>query len=450
MNKKWTSALLATALAIGTLGFTTASHTKASTVSTLVDSALTSKLSQMLDTDSLQVVLTYTSTPTTSDLDILKGLGITSGKKLSQLPIVITSATKSQLQNLLGLNLSNLKSVYADKPLHYYLDKSVARIGADKVWNDPALGFTGKGIGVAVLDSGIDGTHPDLTLGKRTVQNVKIVDDTVTNFINPVYLENLPDTDNLGGHGTHVASTIGGDGSASGGKYKGVAPESNLVGISAGATILITSALEGFDWVLANKDRYNLQVVSNSWGASAAAFDPNDPINVASKAVHDKGITVVFAAGNDGPGDNTLNPYSVAPWVIGVAAGSKTDSTLADFSSRGIPGDSTYHPTVTAPGVDIIAAKAKESVLAPLSLQNDLNMVPLQYLPYYTTMSGTSMATPHISGVLALMEQANPNLTPDQAKQLLINTAVPMPGYSEYQVGAGYVDAYAAVKAAKQ
>lgn len=451
MKKRLAFTMLAAALALGTAGANSQLHTSKAYAATtvIVDANLTSMLDSMLDLDTAKVILTFSSQPTAADLDLLRGLGITAGKTLNSLPMVITTATKSEIQNLLNANIPNLVSVYADKQLNYYLDQSVAKIGADKVWTDTALGFTGRGIGVAVLDSGIDATHPDLLLGKRTVQNVKIVDDLLTTFVKPVYVENVPDSDNAGGHGTHVASTIGGDGSGAGGKYKGVAPEANLIGISAGAAILVTSALEGLDYTLTNKDRYNIQIVSNSWGTTGA-FDANDPINVASKALHDAGVTVVFASGNEGPGDNTLNPYSVAPWVIGVAAGSKTSNTLADFSSRGILGDSLYHPTITAPGVDIIAAKAKQSVLSPLSLTKDATMIPLQYQPYYTTMSGTSMATPHISGIIALMEEANPDLTPDEAKQLLIDTAVPMPAYSEHQVGAGYADAFAAVSRAKK
>lgn len=452
MRKSLALAVLATTVAFGGIGMFGPSQTpnaQAATTNAVVDPSLLSALTSLTDLDRLSIVLTYDSAPTMSDLDLLKGLGITTGKQMNSLPIIVTSATKLQIQNLLNLELPNLKSVYANKQLEYLLDQSVAKIGANKVWSDPALGYTGKGIGVAVVDSGIDATHPGLQLGKRVVQNVKVVDEPLTTLTQPVYLENLADSDNLGGHGTHCAGIIGGDGGSTG-LYKGVAPESNLIGVSAGAGINILSAVEALDYVLTNKDRYNIQVVSNSWGTSGGAFDPNDPVNVASKALYDAGVTVVFASGNDGPAANTLNPYSVAPWVIGVAAGSKVDNTLADFSSRGILGDSMYHPTITAPGVDIISAKATTSVLAPLSLTKDLQMIPLQHQLKYTTMSGTSMATPHIAGVLALMEQANTGLTPDQAKQYLIETATAMPGYQEYEVGAGYVNAYAAVQRAKR
>jgi serine protease AprX len=157
---------------------------------------------------------------------------------------------------------------------------------------------------------------------------------------------------------------------------------------------------------------------------------------------------VVFASGNEGPGQNTLNPYSVAPWVIGVAAGNKDGETLANFSSRGIPGDALYHPTITAPGVDIVSTRGLNTVLPVLAVTDDININPL-WIPYYTTMSGTSMATPHVSGVLALMIEANPALGPSILKDLLVKTATLMPNYQEFEVGAGYVDAYRAVSEAK-
>jgi len=441
------STLLVAGLVLGstvTSGLGTSVHTAHALTQTVIDPHLADRVGAMLDTEQVKVVLTYANAPSSQDLQALRALGLPAGKVLRELPMVILSVNKHQLTTLLNSSLSNVTSIYSDQQLEYFMDQSVAQIGAEKNRTTSSMGFSGRGVGVAVLDSGIDATHPDLQFGTRVVQNVKVVDDIVTDYVAPTYVENVPDSDNAGGHGTHCAATVGGDGTASGGKYAGVAPGADLIGISAGATILITSALEGLDYVLTHQYQYNIQVVSNSWG-STGAFDPNNPINIATKRLHDRGVTVLFAAGNEGPSANTQNPYSVAPWVIAVGAGNKQTGTLADFSSRGIRDDALYHPTVVAPGVDIISAKAKQSVLAPLSAQQDLELIPTQYQPYYTTMSGTSMATPHVAGVVALLEEANPHLTPDQAKQILMNTATKMPGYSEFEVGKGYVNAYAAI-----
>src|SRR6266487_5097158 len=135
-----------------------------------------------------------------------------------------------------------------------------------------------------------------------------------------IYVENLANSETSVGHGTHVSGIAGGDGVMSNGLYTGVAPGANLIGIGTGDVLFIFWALAGFDYILDHHQQYNIKVVNNSWGTSGA-FDPKDPINEATKKVSGRGITVVFAAGNDGPGQNTLNPYSVAPWVIGVAAG---------------------------------------------------------------------------------------------------------------------------------
>jgi serine protease AprX len=237
------------------------------------------------------------------------------------------------------------------------------------------------------------------------------------------YLENQPNTDTSGGHGTHVA----------------------------GEAIEIFTALASFDWIIAHKVQYNIRVVNASWGNIVPGFDPNNPVNVATKALHDAGITVVFASGNSGSNTDTLNTYSVAPWVIGVAAGDKNGRDVSFFSSRGIPGDHFYHPTLTAPGYMIASDRAVTGVATnvPNLATDPLSLQP-QHLPYYTVANGSSMAAPHVSGAIALMVQANPRLTPDVIKRVLINTATPMPNFQEYAAGAGYLNARKAVETARQ
>lgn len=389
----------------------------------------------------LEAVLTFDHDPTAADVAAVRATGV-AVHEFDVLPMVAVRGTATQIRQL--LNFPGLRSVYANKRLRYFLDESVPLIGAGRVWNE--LGYTGAGVTIAILDSGIDATHPDLPFGEKVIQNVKIVPDLFGG--GPVVVENLPNTDTSSGHGTHVASTAAGTGSARGGKYTGVAPGAKLVGVGAGETLLILSALEGFDWILANKDRYGIRVISNSWGTTGE-YSPHDPINVASKLAHDAGIVVLFAAGNEGPAENTLNPYAVAPWVIGVAAGKKDGKTLADFSSRGIPGDPLYHPTLTAPGVGIAAARATTGVAMNAFFALDLLDIGTDAL-HYAVASGTSMATPHVAGTVALMLEANPSLGPDLVKQALVDTASPMPGYAEHEVGAGYLNAYEAVaKAAR-
>ncbi|HEU0055392.1 MAG TPA: S8 family serine peptidase, partial [Longimicrobium sp.] len=228
--------------------------------------------------------------------------------------------------------------------------------------------------------------------------------------------------------------------------------------------------LQAVDWLLEHGDEYNVQVVNCSWGGTGD-FDPLDPVNEALSELHHAGITVVVAAGNDGPGANTMNFRSVNPDVISVAAGCKlwvmdpTNSAsrcedaegraavLGDFSSRGVAGDPLQHPDVTAPGVNIVSTRAATGLaLNALDAPSDALdcNIGIQNLRYYTCSSGTSMAAPHVAGVVALMEEASGGwLTPDQALAILTSTARPLAGYAEWEVGAGYVDAYAAVQQAR-
>jgi len=400
--------------------------------------------------------------------------------------MVAALATPAQLISISAL--PGLEGVYANKQLQYFmLHESVPAIRADAVH---AAGITGKGIGIAILDSGIDGLYnPDLTYPTHTVQNIKVlvnVNDLFTfgkDAPKPirkgatVFVENLPNSETSVGHGTHVAGIAAGMGTAGNGYYAGVAPGANLIGIGTGDILFIFFALAGFDYILDHQQEYNIKVVNNSWGTSGA-FDPKDPINEATKRVTSRGITVVFAAGNDGPAQNTLNPYSVAPWVISVAAGCKvgvTDPTnseahcmlddgsnalvptnneprahvLGDFSSRGVPGDNLYHPDITAPGVHIVSTRASTgTVLNGDDANHDVRICQISAtnLAFYTCASGTSMASPHIAGVVALMQEAaGGKLSPTQVLNALTSTARPLPGYATWEVGAGFVDAYAAV-----
>ncbi|WP_462410163.1 S8 family serine peptidase [Neobacillus sp. Marseille-QA0830] len=417
-------------------------------------------------TSPVQVIVTFDGdgAPTRENLNLLESLGIGKGKVLTALPMVGTLATKDQIEKL--ASKPGVKSIYLNRKLTYYNADATELTGVDKVRADAAMTqanggipLTGKGVGVVINDSGVDGTHGDLQYGSHLVQNVmaNLNLNSLTSGLVPIsYIENVPNTDTSSGHGTHVAGIVGGTGAMSGGKYEGVAPGADLIGYGSGAALFVLDGIGGFDYAMKNQARYHIRVITNSWGSSGD-FDPYDPINIASKAAYDQGITVLFAAGNDGPAENTHNPYAKAPWVISVAAGAK-DHTLADFSSRGTKdGGGTFEldgrtwtwkdePTLTAPGVDIISTRTLSPVPL-LGISTDLQTIEPTNLPFYTTMSGTSMATPHVAGIAALMLEADPDLSPDGIKQVLSSTADPMPGYESWEAGAGYVNAYHAVSA---
>jgi len=234
------------------------------------------------------------------------------------------------------------------------------------------------------------------------------------------------------------------------------------VGYGSGAVLLVLDAVGGLDYAQVNQNSFRspVRVISNSWGTSGP-FDPTDPVNVATYEAYKKGIVSVFAAGNDGPGEDTHNPYAQAPWVISVAAGEK-NGRLTDFSSRGkrfetgtftMPDGKSWtyfnEPSITATGVNVISTRDAAGALPPLAAQDDADMIDPAYLPFYTVMSGTSMATPHVAGIVALMLEANPNLTPAQVKDIIEKTATNMTGRGSWEVGAGHINAYNAVAMAQ-
>lgn len=420
-------------------------------------------------TELQQVIVTFDSNGPASleQLNALEALGITGGVSLQNLPIVGVLATKSQVDALYSRD--DVVSVWNNDPLVLENYESTQLTGvhalrADRDLRNNGMPYSGKGIGVVVNDSGVDGTHSDIAYPDHVVQNVlaQINLNSFSDLLPISYQENVANTDIGGGHGSHVAGTIGGNGAKSSGLHAGVAPGADIIGYGSGAALFILDTLGGFDYALTHQYDYNIRVISNSFGNTSDVgtdFNPDDPTNVATKALADNGIITVFSAGNSGSGESTITGnFKKAPWVITVAAGNK-QGELADFSSRGVDGKGGQvvvdgevytwvdRPTVTAPGVDVISARASTSSLGGLSALDDSEMLEPQHLPFYTVSSGTSMAAPHISGIVALMLEANPNLQWEDVKNIIQQTATPMAGLDEWEAGAGYVNAYAAVNA---
>jgi subtilisin family serine protease len=391
-----------------------------------------------------QVIVTWTDPAVATKLAAISP----SVRTLSQLPMsgaVLTSAQVKQVATWPGV-----ESLYWNAPLEL-LNYEAGEITGGHIVHDQ-LGITGAGVTIAAIDSGIDATHPDLPMPGKVVQNVKVVGDLGL-VGTTLFQENVPDTDTSSGHGTHVAGIAGGTGEASIGDarrsryYAGIAPGSKLVGIGTGEGINILFALEGFDYALANQQRYGIDIITNSWGTSESVYDPDSPVNRASYEAYRRGMVVAFAAGNDGPAEDTINPYALVPWVISVGSGTKAGE-LSDFSSRGIAGDPYKHVDLVAPGSDICSTRAP---LTPLgALGPVINADYPAYTHYYTCMSGTSMATPFVAGAAALLLEANPQLSPDQIESILVQTAKPMPAYPYHWVGGGYIDVLAAVDLASR
>ena len=412
-------------------------------------------------------IVTYDAAPTVAQVEALTGIAL-QVHAYEHLPAAVAVIPPGAL-GLLG-NLPGVRGVYPNRSLEKALAQSVSAIHADGVWAD---GYTGAGIGIAIVDTGIDGTHPDLCAAAqfcngtdvKTIQNVKFLGNQNYAMDPVVVLENQISTDSSSGHGSHVSGIAAGYGTASTtpGKYRGVAHGAKLIGLGTGEALEVVTVLAAWDWILDNVGNatYNIKVVNNSWGPGAGAqYDPNEPVQRGIDALHDAGLVVVFSAGNAGPVTDSINIFSVNPKAISAAASTKSGHA-AVFSSRGVPGHSLLRPTVTTPGSFIASVRARTGFYADVA---DISGPDFNYpiLPpddiYYAWASGTSMSSPHVAGVAALMQQAaimnlGRYLTPDEVRNLLQNTAVSnegtapgLPNYQGYTMGAGVVDALAAVR----
>jgi subtilisin family serine protease len=417
-----------------------------------LDTQLEAMMLTVPATEAIEVIVTFhgDSAPTDEQRQRLAGLGLT-GVTLNSLPIAGVLATPAQINALLAMD--DVRSVWLNQPLDLENREATALTGVDRLRTDSSLrvgGFpvTGRGLSVVVNDSGIDGTHPDLKFPEHTRQNVLAQTNLYAfdSMLPITYQEGVANTDIGGGHGSHVAGIIGGNGAASpGGSMEGVAPGAGLIGYGSGAGLFILDTIGGFDYALTHQAQYNIRVISNSFGATSdtgTPFDPDHPTNVATKRLADRGVVVVFSAGNSGSGEGTITGnFKKAPWVVTVAAGDKK-GRLATFSSRGEKGRGgsvvvdgvTYtwedRPTVTAPGVDIASARASLGALDKAAIDADNQKLGPAMAPYYTHMSGTSMSAPHVSGIVALMLEANPGMDWRDVKRVLQETASNIPGHA--------------------
>jgi serine protease AprX len=416
-----------------------------------VDPELAVLLNRLTDDSNINAAIVYHQLPSDSDLADLLSLGVLGGTRFHILPVITLTATRQQIRAI--SHLPAVRSIYGNRTLTLNSEPEVRAVtGVNRAWQDleitganHGLPVTGKNVTVAVLDTGVDGTHGDIS--NRVSRNIKLADTQSINlgFRYPINSDNLANTDQLYGHGTFVAGVIAGNGALSGGKFSGVAPGANLVGLSAGDLTLFY-VLEGLDYLLADGPNLGVRVVNCSFSANSV-FDANDPVNIATRMLTDAGVNVVFSAGNTGPGAHTLNPYAAAPWVVSVGA-TDTPGRLASFSSRGDFASPIFHPTLVAPGVNVVSLRGSgiANVTGAAGLSGtDTQRLSLTELPYYTTASGTSFSAPQVAGAIALMLEANPSLTPAQVKDILQRTATPLPPYGTYEAGTGMLNVHAAV-----
>lgn len=299
--------------------------------------------------------------------------------------------------------------IWPDLPVHTCLDVSVPRVQAPLVWD---AGFQGEGMKIGIVDTGIDPSHDDFE-GRV---------DAMTSYVGG-------DGTDDNGHGTHVASIAAGTGVTSGGKYKGVAPAASLYTakvLDARGSGAMSGVMAGIEWAVDQ----GVHVINLSLGSDGPCDGTDALSTLCDEVVQQFGIVVCAAAGNAGPRASTVGSPGCARWVITVGAVDDADD-VTNFSSRGPTSDGRVKPDIVFPGAGIVAAQADGTALGQV------------VEPGYVKLSGTSMATPHVAGGVALLLQAKPDLTPNQVKWALLTTALEL-GENPNAQGSGRGDLFAA------
>jgi len=353
--------------------------------------------------------------------DILKKMGI---KIKYELPLIDSYCVEVPYNKLTDLAaLRHVRYLGADVDVKSQMNVASQEVKA-RVVNKS--GYTGKGIGIAIIDTGVY-PHRDFL---KPYNRIKAFKDFVNN-------KELPYDDN--GHGSFVAGVAAGSGYMSRGKYQGIAPEADIIAIKAldkrgsGHTSDILAALQ---WVADHYEKYNIRVLSLSLGTEVKRISGIDAMVRAAEALWDKGIVVVAAAGNSGPESRTITSPGISAKIITVGAVDDrrtidiSDDVIAEFSSRG-PVSNRIKPDVVAPGVGVVSVNSDTEYQSGQRIRSQAAS--------YTTLSGTSVATPIVSGGVALLLEKYPSWSPDQIKEALMNNAISIDGDPNAE-GKGIID----------
>ena len=291
----------------------------------------------------------------------------------------------------------------------------------------------GQGVGVAIVDTGIF-PHKDFFANKNRI----------TAFYDVINDNNQPYDDN--GHGTHVAGIVGGNGKTSKGQYVGIAPKCDLIGVKVlndKGDGNVSDVLAGLQWIVDNKEKYNIRVVNISVGTTTQnELDENSMLVKGVNAVWDAGIVVVVAAGNNGPDPMSISIPGISRKVITV--GSSDDnctvdvfgSKKKDYSGRGPTSACIKKPDVIAPGSNIVSCGLKKS---SRRRNNRVKNFSNEASSIYAVKSGTSMSTPVVSGAVALLLSKNPKMTNRDVKLKLKSGTIDL-GYSWSKQGWGLIN----------
>lgn len=331
------------------------------------------------------------------DENILKSI-VNIKYKIPLINAIVIEIDENNLDSLKELKC--LKTIFQNTHITMQMDTARKTVNANIVQEN---GYTGKGIGIAILDTGISPNN-DFLYPKNRILAFK-------DFINN---KSKPYDDN--GHGTHVAGIAGGSGINSNGKYRGIAPDCNFIGVKVlnnEGKGNASDVLAGLQWVMDNKEKYNIKVANLSIGTSNTSS--NDPLVKAVENMWDSGVIITIAAGNDGPKKHTISSPAISRKVITIGASDDNitanvwGNNLINFSGRGPTLECIVKPDILAPGVNIISCLSNS-----VSKQSD-EIVDKNYF----SLSGTSMSTPIVSGAIALLLEKYKDLKPDDVKLML-------------------------------
>jgi len=394
------------------------------------------------ESDGFEVLVQFQDELRERDLERMRELGFTIHQSFDVIPLVFATGFRDSIYRLADYQRTFWMEYNA--PMQYHMNLSTYTIQAQKVHEREIISpnskemlspIDGTGVTVVVLDSGIDGAHPDLEFdpinlefgeeprpGQKLIYNVKKDQNVTGDDPDETWGPPVEDTDTSSGHGTHCAGTIGGTGDASAGDVIGVAPGAWLIGLSMGELFATIDEFSGLLWVYEHSrpenNPANIRVVSNSWGPGEPFdnLDPNDAsIRMIEKLVYENNVVVVFSAGNNGRGNHdgasdTVNIFSKVPGAISVAAATRNGKALSDFTSRGNKDKLETFPDIAAPGVRIWSAAATKTLIGAAVVGSNIIEEQGAANPYYLAISGTSMSCPHVSGLSALLWQACPSL----------------------------------------
>jgi subtilisin family serine protease len=405
------------------------------------------------------------------DSDVVRGFG-RKGLRLKSVKGRVLRIPNAQLTRLAAH--PRVKRIHHDRPVEGEVARTALTIGSRAVV--ALMGYTGAGVGVAVIDSGISNWHDDLRIngyGQSQPSALTLLTTSLaaTGLALPTnqrvahfkdFVNGRTTAYDDWGHGTHVSGIIAGNGYDTRGIREGIAPGAHLVSLKAldaNGSGSISNVIAAIDYAIANKAQYNIRILNLSLSAGVFESYNTDPLTLSAKRAVEAGIVVVASAGNRGKAGNGSPQYGAigapgnAPWVLTVGASStngtpvRRDDTVANYSSRGpTMFDYAAKPDLVAPGTGTVSLSAPNSKMyvEKASLLTGGLLSGLSYKPYLT-LSGTSMAAPVVAGTVALMLHANPSLTPNMVKAILQYTAQVYPSYDFLTQGAGFLNARGAV-----